>query len=140
MILFVLRAVPAWAQVTVDQETPVSAIQFDVLRIDLGETLYVKDSTYVYHFSYENTGTAPLIVNKVVGHCPCVKVDYSTEPLGPGDRDTISVYFTPARASKYSQQITVFNNSSRSVVTLYAKGNFKKPSTVESNAKPDHDE
>ena len=140
LILFLFMAVSSWAQVTVDLEDPVSAIQFEVLRIDLGETLYVKDSTYVYYFSYENTGTAPLIVNKVVGHCPCVKVKYSTEPLSPGDCDTISVYFTPSHASKYSQQITVFNNSSRSVITLYAKGNFMKPSTVKSNAKSDHDE
>lgn len=101
-------------------------------KIDLGDTLYEKDSTYVYRFVYENTGDAPLIVNKVVGHCPCVTISHSTEPLPSGGRDTVTVYFKPTHASKYTQRITVFNNSARSVVTLFAKGNFLK--TLDGNA------
>ena len=106
-------------------------IRFESRRIDYGDVLYQKDSTYVYHFVYENTGTDPLIINKVIGHCPCVTVSHSTEPLPPGGRDSLSVYFKPSHASKYSQPITVFNNSSsRSVVTLYARGNFLNPSAM----------
>ena len=115
-------------------------IHFENKRMDYGDVLYRKDSTYVYHFAYENTGSAPLIVNQVVGHCPCVTVRHSTEPLPPGSRDTLSVYFKPSHASKYSQQITVFNNSSRSVITLYAKGNFLKLSDLKSKTKPNPDE
>ncbi len=115
-------------------------IRFESKRMDYGDVLYRKDSTYVYRFVYENTGSAPLIVNQVVSHCPCVTVHHSTEPLPPGGRDTLSVYFKPSRASKYSQQITVFNNSSRSVVTLYAKGNFLKFSDWKSKTKPNPDE
>lgn len=125
LLLCLVSCPHSWAQ-NHDDNGP--DIRFETERIDYGDVLYVKDSTYVYRFVYENTGSAPLIVNKVVGHCPCVKVSHSTDPLPPGGRDTLSVYFKPAHASKYSQQITVFSNSSWSVNTLYAKGNFLKPS------------
>ena len=128
--LFFRASFPAFAQLAVEPASPAPAIQFEMQKIDLGESLYDKDSTYVYRFAYENTGSAPLIVNKVVGHCPCVTLDYSTEPLPPGGRDTVTVYFKPAHASKYTQRITVFNNSSRSVITLFAKGNFLKSSGI----------
>ena len=115
-------------------------ILFEAKSIDYGDTIYKADSTYVYRFFYENTGLSPLIVNKVVGHCPCVTIDYSTEPLPSGGRDTVTVYFKPVHASKYTQRITVFNNSSHSVVTLFAKANFLKPSDPKLTAKLDQDE
>ncbi len=115
-------------------------ILFEAKSIDYGDTIYKADSTYVYRFIYENTGLSPLIVNKVVGHCPCVTIDYSTEPLPSGGRDTVTVYFKPVHASKYTQRITVFNNSSHSVVTLFAKANFLKPSDPKLTAKLDQDE
>ena len=125
-LLFCLVSCPhSWAQ---NQEDNVPDIRFEAKRIDYGDVLYLKDSTYVYRFVYENTGSAPLILNKVIGHCPCVTVSHSTDPLSPGGRDTLTVYFKPAHASKYSQQITVFSNASRSVISLYAKGNFMMPS------------
>ena len=115
-------------------------ILFEAKSIDYGDTIYKADSTYVYRFIYENTGLSPLIVNKVVGHCPCVTIDYSTDPLPSGGQDTLTVYFKPVHASKYTQRITVFNNSSHSVVTLFAKGNFLKPSDPKLTAKLDQDE
>ena len=115
-------------------------ILFEAKSIDYGDTIYKADSTYVYRFIYENTGLSALIVNKVVGHCPCVTIDYSTDPLPSGGRDTLTVYFKPVHASKYTQRITVFNNSSHSVVTLFAKANFLKSSDPKLTAKPNQDE
>lgn len=140
LFLSVMAVFPAFSQEVVQPAVPAASIQFDTQKIDLGDVLYRKDSTYVYHFYYENTGTDPLIVNKVVGHCPCVTVTHSTDPLPPGGRDSVTVYFKPTHASKYSQRIAVFNNSSRSVVTLHAKGNFLKLSDWKSITKPAPDE
>ena len=108
-------------------------IRFEAKRIDYGDVLYIKDSTYVYRFVYENVGSSPLIVNQVIGHCPCVSVTYSTDPLPPGGRDTVSVFFKPTHASKYSQQISVFSNSPISVLSLYAKGNFLKSTDMKTD-------
>ena len=64
----------AKAQTTTDDSPK---IRFEAKRIDYGDVLYKKDSTYVYRFVYENVGSAPLIVNQVIGHCPCVSVTHS---------------------------------------------------------------
>ena len=137
-VLFCLAlSIRSSAQTAVDNGPD---ILFEAKSINYGDVLYKADSTYVYRFIYENTGSAPLIVNKVVGHCPCVTIGFSTEPLPAGGRDTVTVYFKPVHASKYTQRITVFNNSSHSVVTLFAKANFLKASDPNLNAKPDQDE
>ena len=96
--------------------------------LNVGETKYVKDSTYLYSFVYKNEGTAPLQISKVVATCPCVTVSFSEDPLPPGQTDSILVHFTPNHPSRYTQRVTVLNNSDRPMLQLYAKGTFLKPS------------
>ena len=110
------------------EDSPQSFIRFQTQKIDIGDTLYRKETTYLYVFVYENQGTAPLIVNKVSCACPCIRVDFSTDPLPPGQTDTLKVYFTPSHASRYTQRLTVFTNSPNSGTLLYVKGTFLKPS------------
>lgn len=115
---------------------PVSDIQFVSQKIDYGRVLYKKDSSYVYRFVYVNTGNAPLIVNQVRGHCPCLDIHHSVDPLLPGQRDTIVVRFTPARASKYSHRLTVFTNSPTTGISLFLMGNFLRPSDMKKEEEP----
>ena len=110
-----------------DAVAPAPDIRFETQKIDIGDTLYRKGTEYPYYFVYENNGTAPLIVNKVVATCPCLRIEFSTDPLPPGASDTLRVYFTPNHASKYTQRMTVFTNS-RNGIQLFAKGNFLKRS------------
>ena len=109
-----------------------SNIVFETQKIDLGDTLYREGATYPYEFIYENTGSAPLIVNRVSAHCSCLHVVFSTDPLPPASRDTIRVYFTPTRPGKYSHRLTVFTNSPMTGIQLFAKGNFLKPAAKNS--------
>ena len=127
LLVFMFLCLVSYSQTT-ENVGPVPGIQFESQKIDVGNVLYKKDSTYVYMFFYENTGDAPLIVNQVRGHCPCLDIHYSVNPLPPGQRDTIVVRFTPSHASKYTQRLSVFTNSPRSGILLYLKGNFLKRS------------
>ncbi len=110
-----------------DSVAPAPDIRFETQKIDVGDTLYRKGTEYPYHFVYENTGTAPLIVNEVIAACPCLRIEFSTDPLPPGASDTLRVYFTPNHASKYTQRMTVFTNAVDGI-QLFAKGNFLKKS------------
>lgn len=110
-----------------EQTEVLPSIQFDSQKIDIGEHPYVAGTTYRYDFVYENTGEVPLIVNRVTAGCPCVSITFSTDPLPPGQRDTVVVFFTPTHASRYSQRLTVFSNSDKPALTLFAKGTFLKP-------------
>ena len=126
-LYFLFLCLVSYSQTT-EPSGPVPGIQFETQKIDFGNVLYKKDSAYVYQFVYENTGDAPLIVNQVRGHCPCLDIRHSVNPLPPGQRDTIVVYFTPTHASKYTHRLTVFTNSPRNGISLYLKGNFLKRS------------
>jgi hypothetical protein len=106
----------------------IAVMVFDTHVINIGETKYVKDSTYFYSFVFHNEGTAPLQISKVIAACPCVTLSYPHEPLQPGQKDSVLVYFTPNHASRYTQRITVLNNSDRPMLQLYAKGTFLKAS------------
>ena len=117
-----------YAQITDESGVPVPDIRFVTQKIDIGDTLYRKNAEYLYRFVFENTGDAPLIVNKVVAACPCIRVEHTTDPLPPGQRDTLYVFFKPSHASRYSQRLTVFTNSPSSGLQLFARGNFLKPS------------
>lgn len=115
-------------------------ISFETQKIDLGDTLFCSGVSYPYFFVYENTGSAPLIVNEVIATCPCLRVEFSSEPLPPAAKDTIRVYFTPTRPSKYTQRLSVFTNSPRNGIQLFAKGNFMKQSAWKSREILNYDE
>jgi len=112
------------------QMEKISSIRFDTQKIDIGEKPYEAGKAYLYEFPYENTGTAPLIVNRVAALCPCLDVSFSTDPLPPGQRDTLRVLFTPTHASRYTHRLTVFSNSDRPGLNLFVRGTFLKPSEM----------
>lgn len=111
-----------------DSDVSLPSIRFETQKIDIGDTLFRRNTEYLYLFIYENDGTAPLIVNKVVASCPCIREEHTTDPLPPGQRDTLRVFFTPSHASKFTQRLTVFTNSPSTGIQLFARGNFLKPS------------
>ena len=131
--LLLLLSVQLFAQT--ETTMPAPGIVFHTQKIDIGDTLYQKDAVFEYPFVYENPGTAPLIINKVIATCPCIRVEIPEEPLAPGGVDTLKVYFTPGHASKFTQRLSVFTNSPRNGIQLFAKGNFLKPAEWEARKK-----
>ena len=129
LVLLPLLSVPLFAQTKTAMPEP--GIVFHTQKIDIGDTLYQKEAVFEYDFVYENPGTAPLIINKVIATCPCIRVELPDQPLAPGGVDTLRVYFTPNHASKFTQRLSVFTNSPRNGIQLFAKGNFLKPAEWE---------
>ena len=127
LLFFLLCIFPVFSQ-TQQAVSEHPEITFQSNKIDFGDTLYRKEAVYEYDFVFENTGSAPLVINKVVATCPCVTVPLPEGPIPPGTVDTLKVYFKPNHASKYTQRIMVFTNCPISSSQLYAKGNFLKPS------------
>jgi hypothetical protein len=99
--------------------------------INIGETPFHRDSTYLYKFAFKSTGSEPLVIAKAIAACPCVSIKYPDYPIPPGQVDTIFVYFTSTRAGRFSQRIAVLTNSEESpLLQLYAKATFLKPSEI----------
>lgn len=74
-------------------------------------------------FVVKNTGTAPLVLTRVVASCGCTTPEYSTEPIAPGQEGRIVVSFNPAgRPGQFLKTIAVYSNGRDGAFTLRIKG------------------
>ena len=125
----VLACIPLFAQTEDSSDAP--EISIPVVKLDIGETPFNPDSTYLYKFPYHNVGAAPLSIIQAISGCPCISVTFPDRPLPPGQVDTIYVHFKPTRAGKFTQRVAVISNASEhSLMQLYAKATFLKQSAV----------
>ena len=74
-------------------------------------------------FTFKNTGTAPLLIQRVQTTCGCTTPDYTKEPVLPGKTGVIKVtYSTTGRPGIFTKEITVFTNVPDSVYKVRIKG------------------
>lgn len=80
----------------------------------------------VYEFTFTNTGSEPLIINKVESTCGCTVPEYTKTPVKPGDKGSIKVTFDAAAAMPFSKMVTIRSNAKTPVKALYIKGVVQK--------------
>lgn len=74
-------------------------------------------------FVIKNTGTAPLVITRVVTACGCTTPSYETEPIAPGKESKIVITFNPAgRPGQFVKSIAVYSNGFDGGYTLRIKG------------------
>lgn len=73
-------------------------------------------------FKIENTGKYPLIINDVTTSCGCTSVDYSKEPVRPGDSISLQVTYKADHPEHFDKTITVYCNANPSLVHLKIMG------------------
>jgi hypothetical protein len=70
-------------------------------------------------FSFQNKGTASLIINSATTSCGCTVSKYSRKPIAPGYTGTLEVIFdTSGREGIQNKTITVRSNATIPVVLL----------------------
>lgn len=73
-------------------------------------------------FTFQNTGTAKLLINNAVTSCGCTVPKYDTKPIEPGSSGSIEVIFdTSGRSGIQTKSISVHSNASTPVVILQIK-------------------
>jgi hypothetical protein len=98
------------------------APKFDKTVYDFGK-VEEKVGKVTTEFAFTNTGSAPLIINRVQTSCGCTTPEYTKEPVLPGKKGVIKVtYSTTGRVYTFNKKITVFTNVPDSVYTLTIKG------------------
>jgi hypothetical protein len=101
-------------------QTP--AITFEKSTHDFGK-IKEQDGLANYSFTFKNTGTTPLVINRVNASCGCTTPNWSKEPILPGKSGTITASYNPAgRPGPFIKTITVFSNAGPNPVTLSIKG------------------
>ncbi len=85
-----------------------------------------------HDFKFRNTGSQPLIIQRVVSSCGCTTPTWSKEPIPPGGEGFIRVAYNPRnRPNKFSKTITIYSNASSGPVMLRIMGFVEpRPKTV----------
>ncbi|MDO4706883.1 MAG: DUF1573 domain-containing protein [Porphyromonadaceae bacterium] len=74
-------------------------------------------------FVIKNTGSAPLVLTRVVAACGCTTPEYSTEPIAPGKEGKILVTFNPVgRPGQFVKTIAIYSNGKDGSYILRVKG------------------
>ena len=80
-----------------------------------------------------NTGDSALVVLRVRTSCGCTAVDYTREPLAPGDTGRVSITYSPKnRPGEFEKDIFVYTNAREQRSRLIIKGNvIPEPCTLD---------
>lgn len=102
------------------------SIQFEKKLYDFGQ-INEDDKTASYVFTFDNTGDAPLIIQKALASCGCTTPEYPLEPISPGATGYIKVtYNTVGRPNAFQKTITVYSNDPvNPTVVLTIKGDVR---------------
>lgn len=73
-------------------------------------------------FTLKNTGSNPLVIDNVTTSCGCTSVDYSKEPVRPGDSVSLHVTYKANHPEHFDKTITVYCNAKSSPITLRITG------------------
>ena len=99
-------------------------IEFESLEVDYGELS--KGDNGVRIFKFTNTGSEPLIINKVYSSCGCTIPKKPSSPIGPGQEDEIQVKYDTNRIGPIRKIITVLSNAINSpTISLKITGNVE---------------
>ena len=76
-------------------------------------------------FILTNTGNGLLVIQDIVTSCGCTKVEYSKEPVRPGETLEVKVIYEAEQAEHFNKTVTVYCNADNSPLRLAVKGAAK---------------
>ena len=119
-----------WGQQEADTQEPI--LTCDEKVHDFGRVR----ETYgyaVHEFIVKNTGTAPLVISRVLTSCGCAQPEWSTTPIEPGKEGFVIVsYDMENRPGPFSKNITAYTNGKTMRHLFTIKGDvIPKPQTLD---------
>jgi hypothetical protein len=105
-------------------------ISFEEKSYDFGK-VNEEDGKITHVFNFENKGNAPLVINRAQAQCGCTTPVWTTFPIEPGQKGTITVTYNPqGRPGNFTKTITVYSNAAEEQFLLTIHGEvIPKPST-----------
>ena len=84
-------------------------------------------------FEFTNRGSKAVVVEHVAVSCGCTTPEYSREPILPGQKGKITIFYDPTnRPGAFTKEITVSSNGGASRDVLQIKGEvIQRPRTME---------
>lgn len=72
-----------------------------------------------------NTGNELLVINDVTTSCGCTEVEFSREPVHPGQSTELIVRYNPDEKGFFSKTISIYSNAGTAPATIGIKGNVE---------------
>ena len=109
------------------QESKPKAMQTEVgldkAEIDFGT--FPMNEVKEGKFLLTNTGQNLLVLYDVVTSCGCTKVEYSKQPLRPGETTELTVRYEADKSGHFNKAITIYSNAVGSPHKLRVRGQVK---------------
>ena len=98
-------------------------VSFDKKEIDFGA--FPMNEVKEGKFLLTNTGQNLLVIHDVVTSCGCTKVEYSKQPLRPGETTELTVRYEADKSGHFNKAITIYSNAVGSPHKLRVRGLVK---------------
>lgn len=109
---------------TPEEESYLTDISFDKLLHDFGDVVQ-QDEKLTCTFEFTNTGKNPLVISSAKSSCGCMYAVPPREPIYPGEKGKIEVYFSiKGKSNRQTKTITVNANTKPSNTRLTIKANI----------------
>lgn len=117
LVLLGLQTFTTYAQTdSLTADIFLSQKTYDFNHIEAGEKIS-------HVFEFENSGKAPLIIEKVLTTCGCTVPSWPKEPLAPGETSQIEVIFdSTGKIGRQNKIITIRSNASSGDKRLILSG------------------
>jgi hypothetical protein len=105
----------------IDDNTPKSKIDFENIEYDFGT---INEGDIVEHtFTFTNTGSTPLLVEKATASCGCTVPKWPNDPIPVGSTGEIQVRFdSKNKPNQQIKTITITANTDPAITRLRIKG------------------
>lgn len=83
------------------------------------------DGRKVSHaFTFTNTGSSPLVIQKTVTGCNCLEATYTHKPIPSGGKSSVSVSIDPQQLPKgvFMRTVDVYSNAANGHTVLVING------------------
>ena len=116
----------AFAQGSGADNTFGGVVRLDKIVHDFGDIL-VTDGPVTATFTATNVGDKPLVIYSVVSSCGCTDVDWTKQPLKPGEKGTIkATYKNDEGGYPFDKNLTVYFSEPKQPVILRLRGESHK--------------
>lgn len=96
-------------------------IKMDTAEHNFGDVAR-RGGDLTYTFEFENDGSTPLVITRIITSCSCLKTTYSKRPISPGQKSVIKITYEihKKEPGTFSKIIQVYSNSvdGRQILTI----------------------
>lgn len=100
-----------------------TSLALEANEIDFGR--FGIDEAQMRKVQVTNTGSELLVINDVTTSCGCTEVEFSREPVRPGQSTELTVRYNPDEKGFFSKTISIYSNAGSTPATIVLKGNVE---------------